>query len=124
MVELLAVTIIIGKLAALAIPVFLNQRAQAHDAAARQDLGSLAKMVSAEFLDGATTVTVTQSSSSCVVNGDPVAPRSDGVELAGFMQGSSGSTWCVNLVHPDGSTSKSPGLQYQATDGFGEGACS
>ena len=42
LIELLVVIIIIGILAAIAIPVFLNQRKKAHDAASKSDLKSLA----------------------------------------------------------------------------------
>jgi type IV pilus assembly protein PilA len=42
LIELLVVIIIIGILAAIAIPVFLNQRQKAYDAAAKSDLASLA----------------------------------------------------------------------------------
>ena len=38
LIELLVVVIIIGVLAAIAIPIFLNQRAQAQQAAAKSDL--------------------------------------------------------------------------------------
>ncbi len=123
MIELLVVIIIIGVLAAIAIPVFLNQRAQAHDAAAEQDLHILAQMVTGEFVDGSTPVTVTQDATSYIVNGDEVVTRSDGVELVGITNASSETSWCVNLVHQDGSKSKSPGLKYEAAAGFGEGAC-
>ncbi len=42
LIELLVVVIIIGILAAIAIPVFLNQRTQAYEAAARSDLRNAA----------------------------------------------------------------------------------
>lgn len=42
LIELLVVIIIIGILAAIAIPVFLHQRQKAHDAAAKSDLRNLA----------------------------------------------------------------------------------
>jgi type IV pilus assembly protein PilA len=42
MIELLVVVIIIGILAAIAIPVFLNQRQKGDDAAAKSDLRNLA----------------------------------------------------------------------------------
>jgi prepilin-type N-terminal cleavage/methylation domain-containing protein len=40
LIELLVVVLIIGILAAIAIPVFLSQQAQAKDSAAKSDLGS------------------------------------------------------------------------------------
>jgi type IV pilus assembly protein PilA len=42
LIELLVVVIIIGILAAIAIPVFLSQRAKAQDAAAKSDLRNAA----------------------------------------------------------------------------------
>lgn len=43
LIELLIVILIIGILAAIAIPVFLNQRKKAQDAAARNDLRNLSE---------------------------------------------------------------------------------
>ncbi|HTY72453.1 MAG TPA: prepilin-type N-terminal cleavage/methylation domain-containing protein [Actinomycetes bacterium] len=43
LIELLVVIIIIGILAAIAIPVYLNQRQRAYDAAAKSDMRTLAE---------------------------------------------------------------------------------
>ena len=43
LIELLVVIIIIGILAAVAIPIFLNQRSQASDAAVKSDLRTVAR---------------------------------------------------------------------------------
>jgi type IV pilus assembly protein PilA len=51
LIELLVVIIIIGILAAIAIPVFLNQRVKAYDSAVRSDLRNLAEFQEA-FLTG------------------------------------------------------------------------
>lgn len=49
LIELLVVIIIIGILAAIAIPVFFAQRTKAGDAAAKNDLGQAATKISAYF---------------------------------------------------------------------------
>lgn len=51
LIELLVVMIIIGILAAIAIPVFLNQRQKAHDSALKSDLGSAATEVESYYVN-------------------------------------------------------------------------
>jgi type IV pilus assembly protein PilA len=51
LIELLVVVIIIGILAAIAVPIFLNQRAQAQEAAAKSDLRNGAAAAQACFAD-------------------------------------------------------------------------
>ena len=51
LIELLVVVIIIGILAAIAIPVFLSQRNKAHDAAAQSDLKGIATAEEAYLTD-------------------------------------------------------------------------
>lgn len=52
LIELLVVMIIIGILAAIAIPAFLNQRAKAKEAAAKADATNIAKEIAAGLVDG------------------------------------------------------------------------
>ncbi|MDP4014766.1 MAG: prepilin-type N-terminal cleavage/methylation domain-containing protein [Candidatus Nanopelagicales bacterium] len=52
LIELLVVIIIIGILAAIAIPVFLSQRNNAYDAAVESDLRNLATSETAAFTTG------------------------------------------------------------------------
>ena len=51
MIELLVVIIIIGILAAIAIPVFLNQRKKGSDASSKSDLRNLAELEEAYLYD-------------------------------------------------------------------------
>lgn len=51
LIELLVVVIIIGILAAIAIPVFLNQRAQAWERAATSDVRNSAVALESYFID-------------------------------------------------------------------------
>ena len=52
MIELLVVIIIIGILAAIAIPVFMKQRQGAYDSAAKSDLHTLAQFQEARLAGG------------------------------------------------------------------------
>ncbi|BDO42328.1 prepilin-type N-terminal cleavage/methylation domain-containing protein [Cellulomonas sp. NTE-D12] len=52
LIELLVVMIIIGILAAIAIPVFLNQRKKAAETAAKADVSTIGKEIAAYYVDG------------------------------------------------------------------------
>jgi type IV pilus assembly protein PilA len=52
LIELLVVMIIIGILAAIAVPVFLSQRAKAQDAATKADASKLGKEIATYWVDG------------------------------------------------------------------------
>ncbi len=54
LIELLVVMIIIGILAAIAIPVFLNQRVKAAEASAKSDATNISKEIAAAFVDNPT----------------------------------------------------------------------
>jgi prepilin-type N-terminal cleavage/methylation domain-containing protein len=58
LIELLVVMIIIGVLAAIAVPAFLNNRAKAQEAAVKSDIKSVAKEVVAYYVDGTGPLTV------------------------------------------------------------------
>jgi type IV pilus assembly protein PilA len=57
LIELLVVMIIIGILAAIAIPVFLNQRKKANDTAATSDVSTLGKEVATYYVDATAQLT-------------------------------------------------------------------
>src|SRR4051794_41918002 len=69
LIELLIVMIIIGILAAIAIPVFLSQRGSAHDASTKADVNTLGKEVATFFVDGtgATSLSLTTTPGHAVI---------------------------------------------------------
>lgn len=95
LIELLVVVIIIGILAAIAVPVFLGQQAQAQDSAAISDLATAKVAVVSSFV------------------GNPDGPAEDDeVALAnlGFPQGGAvdivtgGTDFCLQAVSGSGTT--------------------
>ncbi|MGL5828953.1 MAG: type II secretion system protein, partial [Angustibacter sp.] len=70
LIELLVVMIIIGILAAIAIPIFLNQRKSAVDTSARSDIRVVAAEMETYFTDNQAYKTPTQDATSLVVTLD------------------------------------------------------
>ncbi|MBB2902836.1 prepilin-type N-terminal cleavage/methylation domain-containing protein [Kineococcus radiotolerans] len=64
LIELLVVMIIIGILAAIAIPVFLSQRTKAREASAKSDVSSIGKELASYYVDGASAVTLAQTTTA------------------------------------------------------------
>jgi type IV pilus assembly protein PilA len=68
LIELLVVMIIIGILAAIAIPLFLNQRKNAVDASVKSDLRTLANEMESQYTDAqAYPTSITQASAGAAV---------------------------------------------------------
>jgi type IV pilus assembly protein PilA len=72
LIELLVVMIIIGILAAIAIPVFLNQRKRAVDSSIKSDLRSIANQMETAFTDTQLYPTPTQTGTTVTVGTDTV----------------------------------------------------
>lgn len=123
LIELLVVIIIIGILAAIAVPVFMNQRAKGHDAAARSDLKNLALFIMGEVHETDVVPTVAVVDATYVVNGTVVVAASKGVVFGG-ISGTSADDWCIDMTHPEGSVAKDPGVKYSADGGYADGQCS
>jgi type IV pilus assembly protein PilA len=70
LIELLVVMIIIGILAAIAIPVFLSQRAKAQDAATKADVSTVGKELATYFVDN-----TAAPNSVAISRSPPRAPR-------------------------------------------------
>jgi len=77
LIELLVVIIIIGILAAIAIPVFLNQRSKGWDSAVKADLRNAATAQETWLTDQGTYNAETPASAEVVGAGDPIEHLGD-----------------------------------------------
>ncbi len=115
LIELLVVIIIIGILAAIAIPVFFNQREKGFDAAMKSDIHTLAQFEESYLVDADNYATVAQLQAT---NYDPRASKN--VTVPFTVQGALG--YCLAASHPGSTTtwyydSQAGGLQDKGTAG-------
>jgi prepilin-type N-terminal cleavage/methylation domain-containing protein len=144
LIELLVVMIIIGILAAIAIPVFLSQRAKAQDSAAKADISTIGKEIATYYVDGVATdadgapkVTIDAATGHYVLNvaavvGPPTAlaivnqdlgkASTNNVVPAGAQFFAGNDKWCVSIQNPKGDKAKK-GYTYSAANGLSEGQC-
>jgi type II secretory pathway pseudopilin PulG len=116
LIELLVVIIIIGILAAIAIPIFLNQRSSAYDASAKSDLRDLSEFEEAYFVEANSYGTI----ASLVADGNAVrATREVTLSVVRF-DGPYG--YCLSAKHAGSATtwyfdSQAGGLQPKGSAG-------
>lgn len=127
LIELLVVMIIIGILAAVAIPVFLSQREKAEDSAAKADVSTLGKEIATYYVDNVGVVAVGGGGGAdWTVGGEPIGNSSNNVSL-GNTDIVGPTDWCVSVVNPEGDVADvaggGAGYQYSAQGGLEEGAC-
>ncbi len=87
LIELLVVVIIVGILAAIAIPVFLNQRQKGWRGEVQSDLRNYAVVMETRLTDAGT------------YEGAPAAATSDGVTLT--VPTATATTYCIQAFHRD-----------------------
>jgi len=128
LIELLVVMIIIGILAAIAIPVFLSQRQKAQDTATKADVTTIGKEIATHYVDGVPTVEVPVALNAAreyQVNGVTVG-RASQATIGGlatlFDATDKANKWCVSLTNTSGSTG-SQTWKYSAKGGLQVGAC-
>jgi type IV pilus assembly protein PilA len=132
LIELLVVMIIIGILAAIAIPVFLSQRAKARDTAVKADVSTLGKEIATYFVDNTTAPAVATASGRFTVAGNDVGKVSDVNTListfgttytaatSATTTGWTSTAWCVAVYNASGSQKV---YKYSAQNGLESGNC-
>ncbi|WP_082093334.1 type IV pilin protein [Demequina sediminicola] len=119
--ELLITVVIIGILAAVAIPLYLSQQSKAQDAAAQSDAINLGTLVRAAWDDGDGVTEVAMLDGEYIINGKTAFGASPGVEFVSYS-GDTVETWCLQLRHPDGEHSADPGVRFDSEQGYVENA--
>ena len=128
LIELLVVMIIIGILAAIAIPIFLNQRKKAQDSAAKADVSTIGKEVATYFVDNAGTPTVTILASGRYQLTDGTYTTDLGkasnnvvMKAPAAAGGTVDSThWCFGVENAQGDVKD---FKYSAQNGLEQGVC-
>lgn len=116
LIELLVVIIIIGILAAIAIPLFLNNRNKGYDKAAVSDITNVAKAVEAAGTDGVAYAAVTKAKieEMTKISGDTPTLR----YCATVATNTASADYVIQATSKSGST-----FQYAASQGgFTDGA--
>jgi prepilin-type N-terminal cleavage/methylation domain-containing protein len=128
LIELLVVMIIIGILAAIAIPVFLSQREKARDTSTKADISTVGKTLATWYVEPNGDVVVAQPGGA----GTPITVTgtnfnesinvSTGTTLVtgGTFVETDDTAWCVSATNPDGAVGE---YNYDATTGLTDGAC-
>ena len=133
LIELLVVMIIIGILAAIAIPVFLSQRTKAQDSAAKADVSTIGKEIATYFVDNTLAPTsIVDTSGRYVLQGAAAggvtpAPVDLGkvstnvsITNVNFNATTPSTAWCVGVNNPSGDKKL---WKYSAAGGLSTGAC-
>jgi len=132
LIELLVVMIIIGILAAIAIPIFMNQRKKAVDSSATSDVSTVGKEIATYYVDA--TVALTAAQVSAAADGDLTVVESVGNASANTTAadltypgaagtdtvGDASVSWCVTLTYGGGSRTN---VFYSAENGLSIDGC-
>src|SRR4051812_6168704 len=121
--------IVIGLLAAIAIPIFLNQRAKAHDTSTKADVAKLGKEMATYYVDG----TGTPALNFTAVPGSVVLSDAGSYSVTILLSNGTAkptsnpsanlgdpNTWCVSLTDVKGRVKD---FNYTASSGLGAGTC-
>jgi type IV pilus assembly protein PilA len=125
LIELLVVMIIIGILAAIAIPVFLNQRKKARETSAKADVSTIGKELAAYYVDGKATTAVTGASGTWTITSTDAPPvvTTGRLSSGNFLvtpnsKGDIAGNYCAAVTTSDAVT-----WTYSSANGLSQVAC-
>ncbi len=123
--KLVAVTAIVGLLAAIAIPLYLDQVKKGHDAETKSNLNAVATGIGAAVsADQTESPSLEVSDTAVTLDGETIATLAPGVVL-GELQWVSADDWCIDVRDPAGKHANSPGYKFEGPDGDAKsGQCS
>ncbi len=114
--KLFAVLMIVGLLATIVIPLYINEVKKGHDARAKSQLNTVANAIVAAVSEDQTEApSLVVSDGSVSLDGNTIATLSPGVVL-GELQWDSADKWCIDATDPDGKHAADPGYMYKAAD--------
>jgi prepilin-type N-terminal cleavage/methylation domain-containing protein len=119
LIELLVVIIIIGILAAIAIPIFLNQRKKAVDASMKSDARTVANEEETYYVDNQIYLAVGSTTGTAVVGPDTVTlSNGNTVTVTLGTKTTPASAFCVLVTNPKGTSgSSTTGVAYVSSKG-------
>ncbi len=129
LVELMIVMIVVGILAAIAIPVLLRQQGAAHDASTKADVSVLGVEIATYYIEGGTglELDLTVEPGRAVLVDDSGVVSSIDITKGTALPTSGAvadlddeSAWCVALTDPSGSIGA---FRYSAAAGLQAGTC-
>jgi len=118
LIELLVVIIIIGILAAIAIPVFLNQRQKGWEAAVQSDLRNAATAQETYLTENATYTSNMASLQSLGFKYSDAKNYSGGVQDISVASVNGGLSYCMQATANGGQ-----GFKYSSPAGLQKGTC-
>src|ERR1035437_6834949 len=116
LIEMLVVMIILGLLASIAIPLYIDQKKKGHDAATKSDAHGGANAIVGYLPNNSALPTMTGTTVTVTVDGKDFAKLSPGVVL-GSLAVTNGTDWCVDATNPDGDRAKVKGYKFTQSVG-------
>ncbi len=121
--KLLASALIIGLLASVVIPLYIDQKKKGHDAATKSDVNAVGDAMVGYLASSTALPTMVVSGSTVTVDGTEITKLAPGVAL-GPLVGTNKTNWCVDATNLDGDRAKVKGYRFNATaNKVEEGRC-